>query len=354
MTDDRDLLVAKALQDLRVPDHGPDFWRNLEVRLADVPAPPRRLAVSAPSVAPPDEEGDGDLPVVADLTYRRPRRSAAWIASVAAVFVLGAATMVTLTSGDPAADRVRTADRPEGGQQMARSEDPSSTRVPPASSAPDTGPSPRAVLVAWLTAVGAGDTTTAAALTGPRSKSYVEALTGGAGIDGFLREAGEGYGAWADSPDRSTTEVALDADGEDITIVVVSGTWTGEGGTGFRTDAIPVVRSDDGEWLVEPWAIDPDTGGRITVTSPKAADEAGFQPLDPDDVLSAAAPGAGTFHFSLDDQPASEVAAEKAGGGVRATFDPPGSMSTQTHRFLIAYVDGPTVSAVTGTFEVGR
>lgn len=348
MTDDRDVQVAWALQTLPVPDHRHGFWRDIETRLSTIDAPSAQAAPDASSLWAPGDDRESDLPIVAELADHRRHRSAA---GLAAALILVVAVIVTLAIGKPSSEQVRIAGPGRPGQEVPPSNATTPTAVP-VPTGPSASTTPEAALVDWLTAVGAGDTDTAAALTGPRSTAYVNALTGGAGLEGFLMEAGEGYGAWADSPDRSTTEVALDVDGEDITIVIVSGTWSGEGATGFRADAIPVVRSSDGTWLVEPWAIDPQNGGHLTVISPTAGEQGGFNGLSPDATLSAAAPGGGTFHFSLDDQPATKVAGEKASGGVRAAFDPPGAMTSQTHLLVIAYVDGLTVTAVAGTFTV--
>lgn len=79
---------------------------------------------------------------------------------------------------------------------------------------------------------------------------------------------------------------------------------------------MPVVQTDRGRWLVELWASDPEAGGNIEVSSPSPADEGGFN------------------------------------GGVQATYDPLGVMASRTHLFVIAYVDGATISAVAGTFLV--
>lgn len=352
MTEDHEGMVSRALRELPVPDHGPTFWRDLEARLAASEAPAAPTGISSPAVVRNPEDGsDEPVPVVAELAERVRRRSAPWIASIAAALVLIVAVTVTL-SGDPQPERVRIADPATDGTEVSTPAVPTTTQTTPPAPATDATATPEAALLAWITAVADGDTATAAALTGPRSKAYADAITGGAGINGFLLEAGEGYGAWAGSPDRSTTEVDLDTTGEDITIVVMSGTWTGEGGTGPRTDAIPVVRSNDGSWLVEPWAIEPATGGRLTVLSPGAAGEAGFGGLAPDAALAASAPGAGTFHFALDDQPPTRVTGQKTSDGVRATFDPPGSMASRTHLLVVAYVDGQTISAVAGTFTV--
>lgn len=361
MTDDRDPVVTKALRDITVPDHGPDFWSGLSARLATEPAPvaDRRSGVMpAPvgaSTTPAAEAEDEEEGRVVPLLPQRERRgrSTTWLASVAAVLVVVAAAVALVNRPEPEAERLRVAERSEEEPAATTSTTSPRDSVVTTVAASAGMATPDAAVVAWLEAVGAGDTARAARLTGPWSKRYVDSLTGGAGIEGFLTEAGEGFGAWADSPDRSTTEVDLDVEGQDITIVVVSGTWTGEGGTTFRTDAIPAVRTDAGTWLVEPWAGDPATGGRIVVSSPSPASEGGFNGLAPDEVLTASAPGDGTFHFSIDDQPPTTVRGQRSGGGgVRATFDPPQELASRTHLFVIAYVDGEVVSAVAGTFLV--
>lgn len=362
MTDDRDARVAEALRELPVPDHAPDFWASLERRLADEPAP-RGVAFRAGAAAPvrPSpagasplaeiEEGD-DAPVVVSLAERRPATPRVLpLLSVAAVLVAVLAVAVNLTRDDDA-PRVRAA----GPGETATSTTPTTSGPVTTTAAPPAGAAtPEGALLAWIEAVGAGDVDAAIALTGPRSAAYADALTGGAGLEGFIIESGEGYGAWAASPDRKTTAVALATSaGEEISVVILSGTWTGEGGTGFRTDAIPTVRGSRGGWLVEPWAIEPKTGGRIEVLSPSPAEEHGFNGLAPDESLAAAAPGSsGTFHFSLDRAPATAVPGTRGGAsGVQATFDPPGDLPNGTHLFLIAFVEGNTISTIAGTFVV--
>ncbi|MDQ3108130.1 MAG: hypothetical protein M3Q68_10045 [Actinomycetota bacterium] len=347
MSEDRDPMISRALRDLPVPDHGAGFWERLEAQLDPQPG---RFG-DEPVDEPVDEPGDGHgvedeaLPTVVAWPGRPAQRRGLRVFAVAAVVIglVAVATMLTSTSPD---ERLRTADGPE--TTVTTSGAVVTTAPPP----PSTATADVAVLE-WLDAVGAGDTKAAAALTGARSVAYIEAL--GANLDGFLIEAGEGFGGWAESPDRSTTEVDLNtADGEEIVIVVVSGTWTGEGPDGFRTDAIPAVRRANGSWAVEPFAFDPEVGGRLEIESPTPAAEQGFNGLAPDAVLAAGAPGDGTFHFSLDDEPPTVVPGRKTSGrgGVRASFDPPGDLRSRTHLFVIAYVDGATVTAFAGTFAV--
>ncbi len=339
MSEDRDPMISRALRDIPVPDHGAGFWERLEAQLD-----PQGARVDTEASDEPAVEHEA-LPSVVAWPGRPPRPRSLRILAVAAVLAALVALTTMLTSSNPD-ERVRTADGPET-TQTTSGVVPTSAPPPPISATAD------AAVLEWLDAVGAGDLKAAAALTGPRSVAYVDAL--GANLEGFLYEAGEGFGGWAESPDRSTTEVDLNtADGEEIVIVVVSGTWTGEGEDGFRTDAIPAVRRADGSWAVEPWAFDPEVGGRLEIESPTPAAEQGFNGLAADAVLAASAPGAGTFHFSLDDEPATVVTGRKSSGrsGVRATFDPPGELRSRTHLFVIAYVDGATVTAFAGTFAV--
>ena len=136
-----------------------------------------------------------------------------------------------------------------------------------------------------------------------------------------------------------------------VTVVVVSGTWTGEGQTTYRTDALPVVQDENGNWLVEPAAFDPAVGGRIELRSPTPGQD-GLGGLPPDGEIEASAAGNGTFFFSLEDGWVVEVPGAPSGGGVRGRWDPPGEMASRTHLLVVAYVDGDTVTAVAGTFAV--
>ena len=311
----RDPTVARALDRLPVPDHAPDFWDTLDARL---------------------DEADG-------ITHLRPRPRRRQLtpllaAAAAMILVLGVAlVMVDQDDGD----KVLT-----GNPTQTTQKEPATT-VPPR--APTS--TPDVTVNQWLDALGRGDEQTAAALVGPKSRRYIESL--GGDVEGFMRESEEGYGGWGASSDRSTTEIDLGTvDGARTTIVVVTGTWRGEGEDGFRFDAIPAVLIGN-EWKVEPVAFDPETGGRLEVIAPTRSDEgAEFSPLSPDGVISASAAGSGDFYFSLDDDEPAQVEGERAGGGVRATWDPPGEMSQQTHLLVIAYVDDETLTAFAGRFRV--
>ncbi|MBA2607462.1 MAG: hypothetical protein H0U92_00815 [Actinobacteria bacterium] len=223
-------------------------------------------------------------------------------------------------------------------------------KAAPKTAATQTRATPESAVLDWVDAVGRGDVKTAAALVGRKSRRYIESL--GGNVEGFMKESQEGYGGWVQSSDRQTTEIELGAvDNAPTTIVVLSGTSRGEGSDGFRTDAIPAVRIGGG-WMVEPTAFRSDTGGRLELVTPTRASDGRLATMQPDGVISANALGTGDFYFSLEDQPAARVQGERAGGGARATWDPPGDMAAHRHLLVVAYADGDTLTAFAGVFDV--
>ena len=232
---------------------------------------------------------------------------------------------------------------------VARRDDAEAVARPPATTTPDG--SPEDAVRAWLRAVADGDNTTASEHTGPASQRAID--DAGGDLAGFLTEAGEGYGAWATSPDLEVTTVDLGTadDGVARAVVVLAGTWSGEGDDGYRVDALPVARTADDPWRVEPWAFPQREGGRLEVVSPAP----GVGGLPPDAVLQATAPGDGDFTFRLDDAAPVDVAGTPAGTDrTTARFDPPGDMTSRTHLATIAYVDADrgTFTATAFTFLV--
>lgn len=213
------------------------------------------------------------------------------------------------------------------------------------------GTSADGAVVQWIEFLGAGRTDAAAGLVGPLTEAYFTAL--GGNVAGAMVEYQEGYGAWSDAPDRSTTVLELGPlAGRDAAVVVVAGTWRGEGERGYRTDAVPVTRNGrDGTWLVEPAAFSGDNGGRIELISP-AAGESGLSGLAADAAIQVAAAGSGTFWFSLDGQTPVRVAGTRMGPGVRATWDPPGDMRSRSHLLVVAYGDENVLTAFAGVFAV--
>jgi hypothetical protein len=258
---------------------------------------------------------------------------------------------VVLTNGDGQETlRVTPATVPDASSPTTVASSTTTVVTVPAASAKTGKATPDEAVVAWLEALGAGKVDEAVGLVGPRTEAYYRAL--GGNLRGVMVESQEGQGAWADSPDRSTTEVDLGiVDGVGMTVVAVSGTWTGEGSSGFRVDALPVIRSGrGGTWLVEPAAFDP-KGGRLELIRPSPG-ESGLSGLAADASLEAAAPGSGAFWFSLDDDAPTKVPGRPTGGGVRATYDPPGDMRSRSHLLVVAYVDGATFTAFGGVFTV--
>ena len=323
---DRDPVVAEALRDLPVPDHRPGFWDELE----------QQLVLGSPE---PQKSGRGD-PRTADDLVLHPAltpigRNAArtnrlrWLAAAALVVVVAAAAVLA-TRPDGDGGRTITANQPPDGStatSAATATTSTATTTPPA--APPTA-TPDAVVADWLDALGDGRIDDAAALTGPRSRERLPTL------EGMLQESSEGYGAWAASPDRSFTEVDLT---DDLTVVVVSGTWTGEGETENRTDAFPVARTDDGRWMIEPWAYD------IYERPLYFVHPAPGTGLAADAAIEVAARGDGRYLFSLDD-------GEVVDNGPSPVWNPPGDMTSQTHLLVAAYLDGDTIAAAATTFLV--
>lgn len=338
--DERDTTIADALDQVTVPDHAPGFWAELDDRLA------------------------AEAPVVPMRRLGRYSRFPRLLAVAAAVVVLAAATAVLLAlDDDPQSVRVAedpttsttpdpTATVPESTTTTAKATT-TTTAKPGTTSSKVGAAAPDTAAINWIKALGDGDIDKAAGLTGPLSEAYITSQ--GGNLRGYLTEAQEGWGGWASSPDRSTTEVDIrSGDGIERTVVVVMGTNNGEGSDGnYRTDAVPVAKvGRNGTWLVEPTAFDPEVGGRIEMIRPSAG-ESGLNGLAADSTIEASAPGRGEFSFSLDDSPAVRGNARNVDGpGVRAVWDPPGDMKSQSHLLVVAYVDDHIFTAFAGIFAV--
>ncbi len=257
------------------------------------------------------------------------------------------------TKAKPAALAPSTAALKAGSSRRAESEaaPASAGRKPEARAASQTRPTPDGAVLDWIDALGRGDVKTAAALVGPKSRRYIESL--GGNVEGFMVESQEGWGGWAQSADRQTTEVELGVvDNAPAAIVVISGTSQGEGADGFRTEAVPAVRIDGGGWVVEPTALRSDTDGRLEMIAPTRRSDGRLGAMRSDGVVSASAPGAGDFYFSLEDQPTVRMGGERIDGGVQATWDPAGELPAHRHLLVVAYADGDTLTAVAGVVDI--
>ncbi|MBW3574630.1 MAG: hypothetical protein KY450_07150 [Actinobacteria bacterium] len=335
---ERDPVVSHALRRIPVPDQADGFWTHLDQRLAEVtPGDSSDHAGNHPRPAPNEARTE----VLAALPGgRRNRGGAVGLLAVAALVAAALASVGLLRGRDGDVRRLETSAPP-------------ATPAPTTSASVSASPagSPETTVTTWLDALGDGDVELAASLTGPRTVAYLEAL--GQDVEEYLVVAAEGYGSWASSPDRGTTEIDLGTlDGAPVAVVVVTGARTAEGTTEIRTDAFPVVQAD-GTWLVEPVAFDPDVGGRIEISSPPSA-QGGLGSLAPDGVVEVTAPGDGTFFFSLEDGEVAEVPGVANDGAVRARWDPPGELGAHRQLLVVAYVDGDTLTAVAGTVAVER
>jgi hypothetical protein len=262
----RDDRIARALGSLPVPEHGPGFWTVLE---GELQAEPSYLA------------GRGSRP-------RRVWRLGAAVAAAAAVLV-GA---LVVGRGD---DR-----RPVTVSSSTTTTTAVTTTVPVEQGAVD-------AVDRFLRALGAGDLDQAAALLGPRSEAYAVAVAGS--VEELLRPAEEGYGAWAAAEDRRYRSISVRPG--DV-VVVVEGDRASEGTVEYRTDAIPARHAESADaWFVEPWAFDPEVGGRIELVSPDPA--ADPLRLAPGARVEVAVPAAGTAWFSLGGSTPAPVVATAAG-----------------------------------------
>jgi hypothetical protein len=365
--DERDDLVASALGGIAVPDHGPAFWDELEAGLRAAPAP-EATAADGRRHAP---AATGDLPVVTAIPPRRPNRRAPLLVAAAVLVLVGAVGFVTLggdgDGDDEVADQPLVTAGPSGSDTttpevggdataFASSVPIGATTAPVDATAAATG-SPEGVVTAWLEALGAGEVATAVTLTGPRTTAYVESLGPDVTLEGFLTESQEGFGAWAGADDLTIELVPigpLDFDGGTLEVVVVSGTYPGEGGdAGERHDVFPLV--DDGEgFRVEHLAFDPARDNDPVFTLPRES-ETGLAPIEPTDEVNVFVPAQGTVYFQLD---GGEVVTDETSevgeqGDPFALFDPPGDLAPGEHVLvLVAVGDDGTIAHFGGRFAV--
>jgi hypothetical protein len=342
---ERDPVVARALHDLPVPDHGPGFWEDLDRRLAD----------EEPETAPPPADlrvVTSELPAL-QLLAPAPTASAGhrarFLAVAAAIALVAVGTGVLLRGGGgPPAEQAATT-VPLGSAPGAGSRPAPPPPVPAASTTVADPPQVRATVatpdgavLAWVHALGSGDTETAAALLGPSSRRYIESL--GTDPERFSFDFQEGFGAWAGAPDLAATTVAIPDAG---VVVVLSGTYAGEGSaTTDRMDAVPAVEVAEGRWAVEPVAFGSTTSQSLKMVRPEPHPEGWWSGQPPDAVFQATSEVPVTFWFSLDGSPA-----ERSDDG---SWDPPGLLDTRYHVLVVAAIGEDTFTALAGSFLVER
>lgn len=374
----RDDEIAATLAGMPVPDHAPDFWDRLDERLAagddgedrSAPIAPTTVARASggtlPEAGAVDEPPAADVVAIGDAPGRR-RRRARLLAAAAAVLVAAAVGGVLNRPADDSQD-VDMADPPGGRETRENPREPASTTVPPdseldvetedpeegpgrtpttppttarppATTAPATtvpavsvGATPRSAVLAWLDLLGVEGVDGAARLTGPRSQANVARFE-----DWVKTGAADHLAGWAWVPDRSVILVDLGvAGGRQTSVVVVSGFLEGA----HRSAAIPAVRQPDGSWLAEPFAYNLARGGVDLV-----ANVPHDMLLPPDGTVGARMAGNGSFFFSMEGGPVTEVAGQMTDIYKEAVWDPPGVLPVRDVLFVVAYTDGETLAA---------
>jgi hypothetical protein len=332
---DRDLVVARALARLPIPDHEPDFWTRLEASLAaepvadanpfpvaDVDEPVPLPAPVDAVVAPQPDPRPEPVPVTelrAGETRRERRQRHRRILTVAAVsiaVIAGASWVISAT--DETGDGAPPAGSPSSGFGTVTSAPtpttsapvttavPATTAPPPsATTSPPTAPGQAAAATEsvklFLADLGAGDAAAAASRLGPLSEAYLQSQEpdNPNAVDDFLRQTFEGYGAWSASPDAVYTPIPV-RDGEYV--VVVRGTVSQEGETAVRAIAVPVrfSASIPDASFIELWAFDPAVGGRLEVLGGQQV-PGGPVTVRPNDEIGLSAPADGTAWFTAVD-----------------------------------------------------
>lgn len=300
---ERDPAVARVLRRVPVPDHGADFWDDLD----------RRLQPDDGAFPWPTETDVEGVPVVS-LQPAPPTRTP-WrrrlVAAAAVVVVFGAGAIA--------------ASRRDGREVTPATTWGTDTTTTAPTRPPSSPPGSAEAVLLFLDALGAGDLVGAASHLGPRSEAYLQATAGS--VESFLRVAEEGFGAWAASTDRTTTII----EGPGGVVVVVSGTLTVEGTVEHRSDAFPARYSPSaGVWFVEPWAWDP-AAGQLQVSVADAADR-----------VEATIGAEGTAWLSVDGAPPRMA---EVGPDHRATWRLPAPLEGE-HTIVVTFTNDITFAAV--------
>jgi hypothetical protein len=331
--DVRDPFVTRALATLPIPEHAPDFWPRLEaaleaVRFDDVDESPAHEPPLAVHIA--RQEVDAALPSRIGLTgidlaaivrpgddrVRPPRRLsrvARPLLAAAAVVLLVAAVRLSVDGDDDAVLQSVTLTGPDGSSTPAA--EPGRATSSSTAIAGDVQQA-TSVLNTFLEALGAGRTADAAKLVGPRSEAYL--ISQGGSVQAGLPPAGEGYGAWAASPDRTLTAVQV-APGSFV--LVAEGTVQVDGRPTHRVDAFPMTKAESARaWFVDAWAFDPAIGGRLELSGD--ASSGGIRALRVGEPVEVFAEAPGTMRFVLAGHEPIDVVTVKRGAANLATWTP--------------------------------
>jgi hypothetical protein len=354
-----DVVVETALRLLPVPDHGPEFWADLDALLASEPAP--HVVEPALATGPPADHphtfGDRLVELVPDtaLALLPPalrRRSNVVLSAVA----VAAAVMVVVAGGLLVRDRVGSgagteevasrAGQPEdGGAETTVEATPTSTRTVGDADAAV----PTAAVLEWVAHLGAGDTGAAWASMGPASQAHFGSESAFAAEGSALAE---GYGAWSTAePDVLVTALTSSGDGS-LLIVTLIGTVEQEGSRTRRAEAFP-VRVVDGVAHLEPFAF----AGELEVVAPGQAPAEGSLPMvSTDDELVVVVPrGVDAPTIRLDDgktlvcgeAEGTDLTELEGSPGQRCSYRPEDGLTAGTRVLTVGFVstDGTGVAA---------
>lgn len=363
-----DQFVRTALQLLPIPDHGPDFWSELDALLGGEPVPAaaplkrdtRRTLVADPATAP--EPGaaaprrvlelvpDHSTALVPPALRRTSNLVLSAVAVAAAVMVVVAGTtLVRQRSGD-STDVAEVADSTDDTEATSAS----TTSLAALSGA--AAEAPTAAVLAWVAALGEGDMTTAWNGLGPASQAHFGSKSAFAAEESAIAE---GYGAWsATTPDDVlVTPVAAGQDGE-VVVVTLVGTVTQEGAEQRRADAFP-VRMVDGEARVEAFAF----AGELEIVVPEPVPAGGTRPVvhADDDLIVVVPRGVEAPTIRLDsgeplvcgDAEGTELTELDDAPGQRCSYHPEGGIPAGRRVLTVAFLapDGSGVAAEAVLFE---
>ena len=349
-----DPIVRTALQLLPIPPHEPSFWSDLETAL-DAEAPPTVASAAPPgpgaTIAAPAAavvELVPDRALVPAGVRRRSNVVLSAVAVAAAVMVVVAGTALVRQRGGTDTDPTELAD--EAGDPLDTELTSTSTAGTSRSTLTGTGEGsvPTSAVLAWLDALGAGDTDAAWAALGPASQAHFGSKSAFSAEGTALAE---GYGAWsAASPDAVyVTSLVASGDGE-VVIVTLVGTLEQEGVAQERADAFP-VRVVDGRARLEPFAF----AGELEIVVPEPVPAGGTRSVVHDDEVVVVVPrGIDAPMVRLDDGE-TLVCGEAAGTephgargapGQRCSYLPAGrARSRGEHTLTVAFL-GPTAPSI--------
>lgn len=328
MTDtERDPQMSRYLTQSAVPDHADGFWDELDKQMATVDhGNPKSVPPEFRTIAPLEERQRDQAEVrrMAEDAGPRWRRGMA-LAAAAGVLVLG----LSILNQDKGGDRVVTDDPVATSSTFP-------TNVAGQNDAMD-------VTRRFIDALGQGNIAAARATLGSRSEAYLTATTGS--VDGFLREAEEGYGSLAG---LQNPEMWALATGTNEFVVIIKGTDP-VANPEIRVEAIPVVKAESADaWFVEPWALDPEGESRFDLTSP---DPTPVTPtLADDQAVRVTVPQAGSVLFGLDR--AALVEGTSLSSQQNGWAWTPKNASSGQHTLVIVYKTDKVFNALARTIDI--